>query len=334
MRRPPKRNVDRTHRRLNVGTQAFVTLLAIALPAAGSAQGQNYPTKPVRIFAGDPGGLTDSTARIIATGLYPQLGQPVVVENRGSNLIGDIVAKAPPDGHTLLVSGSGLWQLPLMQKMAYDPIADFAPITLMVSGPHVLVVHPSVPVHSVKELIALARSRPGQLNAVSGPLGSPGQYAADLLKIMASVNIVSVPYRGSGSGMLPLIAGDLQLAFYPAAQVSPYLKSGKLRGLAVTSPEPSALAPELPTMEAAGGLPGYEAMSMIGIWAPARTPAFIIARLNQEIVRILNQPDIREKLFNSGAQVVGNTPDQFAEVIRSDTLRFAKVLKATGLKAD
>ncbi|MBI3069132.1 MAG: tripartite tricarboxylate transporter substrate binding protein, partial [Betaproteobacteria bacterium] len=262
--------------------------LGMAVLGAGVASGQDYPNKPIRLVTAAPGGALDVAARLIARGLTGSLGQQVVVDNRGGSAViaAEIVVKAPPDGYTLLFYASAVWLLPsLRDSVRYDPVRDFLPITLATRAPHILVVHPSVPVNSVKELIVLGKARPGELNYASGPTGSSIHRAAELFRAMAGVNIVRVPYKGSAQGLNDLIAGEVQLMFPTTASAMPHVKSDRLRALAVTSAEPSALAPGLPTV-AASGVPGYEAVAMTGIWAPAKTPGAIIARLNQEIVRV------------------------------------------------
>jgi tripartite-type tricarboxylate transporter receptor subunit TctC len=259
----------------------------------------------------------------------------VVVDNRGgaNGLIAfDIVAKAPPDGYTLLLHSSTLWVLPLMQKVPYDPIKDFIPVTQAATSPAILVVHPSVAAKSVKELIVLAKANPGTLNYASGTAGGTGHLAAELLNSMAGVKIVRVPYKGTGAAINDLISGQVQVMFANAATVTPHIKSGKLRALAITTAEPSPQYPALPTIATA--LPGYEAVAPYGIFAPAKTPMTIIKRLNQEIVRIISAADVKEKFLSVGVETVGNSPGEFAAKVKSDIVKWGKVIKDVGIRAD
>ncbi len=296
---------------------------------AGPVLSQDFPSKPVRISTAEVGGGSDVVARIIATALSTSLGQQVVVENRPGLLSVETGAKAPADGYTLILSGS-LWIFPLMQKVSFDPIRDFVPVALVASTPNVLVVHPSLPVKSTKELIALAKARPGELNYGSGPPGSTSHLAAELFNIMAGIRVVGVPFRGNGPALIALLGGELQLMFGNAGGVAPHVASGKLRALAVTSAAPSALVPGVPTI-AASGLSGYEMGSAIGIFAPVGTPIPIVARLNQEIVRVVRQVDVKEKFLNTGTEAMGTTPAEFAAFIKSDMARVSSVIKAAGI---
>ena len=300
----------------------------------GSAAGQNFPSKPIRMLASGVGGGGDFGSRLIAQGLTASLGQQVVVENRGGSAIipAQIVAQAPPDGYTLLSYASTIWLLPYLQSVPYDPVKDFSPITLAVSSPNILVVHPSLSVRSVKELIALAKSRPGALSYASTAAGGPPHLAAELFKSMAGVNIVRVPYKGAGLALTELMAGQVQLYFLIPTAVMPYVKSGRVRALAVTSARPSELAPGLPTM--AAFLPGYEMVTNLGIFAPARTPDAIIRRLNQEIVRVLNQPEVKERFFNAGTDTVGSSPEAFAAAMKVEMAAIARLITTAGIRAD
>jgi len=294
---------------------------------------QDFPRKPIRIVASGPGGGVDYTTRLIGQGISGPLGQQVIIDNRGIPGI-DMVARSPADGYTLVSWGSALWLAPyLRDKVTYDPVGDFSPITLFVTSPNILVVHPSLPVHSVKELLALAKSKPGALNYSEPAAGGSNHLAAELFKAMAGVNIVDVRYKSTGAALTAVIGGEVQVMFAAAAAVTPYLKPVKLRALAVTTTQPSALAPGLPTV-AASGLSGYEALAMFGMFVPAGTPAPIVNRLNQEIVRALNVADVREKLFNSGAEVVGNSPDEFAVIVKADMAKMGKLIKSAGIRAE
>ena len=308
--------------------------IGLMVLGAGVVSGQDYPNKPIRIVTGGAGGGSDFTSRQIAQGISGSLGQPVVVDNRASGVIaGEIVSKAPPDGYNLTVAGSAFWILQLLRKMPYDAVADFAPVSLISREVNILAVNPSVPATSVKELIALAKAKPGQLNYGSSTPAGPAHLAAELFKSMAGVNIVNVPYKITPMVITALIGGEVHLTIMDAGLVAPHVKTGKLRALAVTSAEPSALTPGLPTV-AASGLPGYEVVGLTGIWAPAKTPAAIINRLNQEIVRVLNRADVKERFLNAGSEVVGGSPQEFTAMIKSDIARMSKVIKDAGIKVD
>ena len=302
--------------------------------SAGVASSQNYPNKPVRIVTAGYGAAGDFVARVVALGLIDSWGQQVIVENRGgSGVIPiEIVAKALPDGYTLLVFGSTLWLLPFIQKVSYNPVSDFSPITLAAITPLLLVVHPSLPVKSITELIALAKSKPGELNYASGISGSATHLPAELFKAMAGVNIVRVAYKGGAPAISALIGGEVQVMFATSSGAAPHVKSGRMRALAVTSAQPSALFPDLPTV-AASGLPGYDAASIMCIFAPAKTPAALVGLLNREIVRVLNKADVKERFFKAGSEVVANSPEQLAATIKADMARMGKVIKDAGIRA-
>jgi len=309
-------------------------LFSVMILIAGVASGQSYPTKPIRIFTFGVGGASDFTARLIAQGITGPLGQPVVVENRPTGVIpGDIVAKAPPDGYSLLVVGGTFWNGPLLQATPYDPIRDFSPITLANRSPLFVTVHPSLPVKSIKELIALAKGRPGVLNYASDGAGGPPHLAAEYFKSMAGVDIVGIRYKSGASQMAELIGGHVQLIFGNAAQVTPHIKSAKLRALAVTSAQPSVLAPNLPTVSASG-LPGYEVDTMTGAFSPAKTPDAIIKRLNQEMVRYLKTVEARDRFLGINVEAVGTSPEEFGTVVRSEMARMEKVVKSAGIRGD
>lgn len=302
---------------------------------AGVVFGQTFPDRPIRIVTGPAGGENDNVARAIAQGISGPLGQPVIVDNRASTGVVPIeaVAKSKPDGYTVLVIGSSLWTVPLIQKTPYDPVKDFSPITLTTISPNVLVVHPSVPVKSVKELIALAKARPGVLNYSSGVIGGFSHLAAELFKSLAGVNIVQIVYKGSAQSVNGILGGEVELTFAGVTPVAPQVKSGRLRALAVTSAEPSTLYPSLPTV-AAAGVPGYEAVLSLGMLAPAGTPAAIVNRLNQETVRVLHTPELKGRFLNSGVETVGNSPEQFAVAIKAEMARLGKVVKDSGMKVE
>ena len=296
------------------------------------AHAQDYPTRPIRMLATEAGGGTDFVARLIAQGLTESLRHQVIVDNRG-NQAAQIAARAPPDGYTLALLGPPMWVSPLLQQVQYDPIKDFAPVTLAASSANVLVVHPSLPVSSVKELIAYAKAKPGGLNYASSLIGSSNHLAAELFKFMAGVDIVRISYKGAAQALTDVIGGAVHLSFPSAAAARPHVNSSRLRALAVTSAAPYALLPGLPTM-AASGVPGYESVVIFGVLAPTHTPTAIIARLNQEIVRYLRRADIKKKFNDGGNEVVGSTPAQLATAIASDMANIGKMIKATGMRAD
>jgi len=301
---------------------------------AGLVSGQAYPSKTVRIVVTGVGSGGDFAARVIAQGVSSSLGQQIIVDNRGSgNLPAEIVSRAAPDGYTLCLSAAPLWITPFLRKTSYDPVKDFAPVTLVVTSPNILVVHPSLPVKSVKELIALIRSKPGDLNYATSGVGGSGFLAAELFKSMSRADMVRVNYKSGGLALTELISGQVHLFFANAGAVAPHLKSGRLKALAVTSAQPSVLLPGLPTV-AAGGLPGYELVSVQGIFAPAGTPEAVIARLNKEFVPFLQRPDTKEKFFAAGVESLGSTPEQLAATVKSEMARLGKVIKAAGIVLD
>ena len=313
----------------------FVVWFPMGIMSLGAApvSGQDYPSKPIRIVAGAPGSGSDFVSRIIAQGISGPLGQPVVIDNRIALMSAELVSKAAPDGYTLLVQGASLWIVGLLQKITYDVLTDFSPITIVNREVLVLVVHPSLPAKSVKELIALAKAQPGALNYASGSTGGPAQLGVELFKSMSGTDIVGVPYKGSAAGITAVISGEVQLTVYDAGLVMPHVKTGKLRALAATSSEPSALTPGLPTV-AGSGLPGYELVGRTGVWAPAKTPAAIVNRLNQEIVRLLQQADVKEKFLTSGAEAVGSSPEQFSATVKVELAKWRKVIKDANIKVD
>lgn len=305
----------------------------IALLALAEASAQSFPVKPMRIVTGGAGGGNDIAARFIAEGLTASLGQQVIVENRPSGFIpGEVVARAAPDGYTMVISGRSHWLAPLsVAKPPYDPLKDFAAITLPVSTPNVVAVHPSLPVRSVKDLIALARARPGQLNYAASGTGSSPHLAVELFKSMAGVDIVRINYRGMGAAYTDVMAGQVHVTFGVAPGVMPHVKSGRLRGIAVTSAQPSPLAPGLVPV-AASGLPGYDFTSPFGIFAPAETPKLIVGRLHDAIVRVLNRPEVKERMFNAGMEVVGSTPEHLETVVKADMAALGKFMKDAGVQ--
>ena len=301
---------------------AGVSLLGVQAVCA-----QKYPAKPIRMITAEAGGGNDFGARLIAQGLTGSLGAQVIVDNRSSGMIpGTLLAKAPADGYTLLYYGKAFWIGPLFQDDApYNPLKDFSPITLVGKAPTILVVHPSVAATTVKELITLAKAKPGTLNYASDSTGSPNHLAGELFKAMAGVNIVRIPYKGSGAAMNNLIGGEVQMSFGTAASVTPHVKSGRLRALGITSLQPSAVYPGLPTV--ASTLPGYEAGSIYAVFAPPKMPATLVTRLNSEIVRLLNTTEAKEKFFNTGVEVVASSPAELESTVNSDINTTVKMIK-------
>ena len=299
----------------------------------GAASAQDYPNKPIRIITAAAGGSSDAAARVIAQGATDSLKQPVIVDNRTNVIAADVVSKSPPDGYTLMVSSESLWIRPLLEKVPYDVMRDFKPVGQLTREVYVVAVHPSLPAKSVKELVALAKAKPGVLNYGSATVGSGTHLAAALFTSLAGVNIVQVPYKGVAQSLTALVSGEVQLMFANPSIVTPHAKLGKLRTLAVTAPEPTVLAPGVPTV-AASGVPGYEIVSLQGLFAPGKTPAAVINRLNQESVRVLNLPGVREKLLNLGAEIVGSSPQQFTVFITTDMGRLGKLIKDANIKAE
>ncbi len=313
-----------------------VAAIACMAAATHNLSAQVYPNKPVRIITAEPGGGNEFAARLIAQGLTAALGQQVIVESRGGGngaISIQTVSKAAPDGYTLLVFSSALWVLPLMKEVPWDPIRDFAPVTLAATAPNVLVVHPSLPVKSVRDLVVLARRNPGKLDYATGTAGAAAHLSAELFKSMAGLNIVRIPYKGTGPGLNALMSGEVQMSFPAAGAVMLHVNAGRMRALAVTSAQPTALAPNLPTM-ASAGFAGYEAVSIYGLFAPAKAPAAIIARLNQETVRVLGNATTKERFFRAGVETLGSTPDEAAAIMKLDANRWAKVIKDAGIRED
>lgn len=312
------------------------TALLIVSVATGAQAQQNYPTRPVRLVVpSSPGGGTDITARIIAPKLGEYLGQQVVVENRpgaGTMIGGEVVARAAPDGYTLLMGISTLAINPaIYKKVPYNALKDFAPISQVVSLPNLLVSHPSLPVKSVKELIAFAKSRPEQLNFASAGLGTSPHLSMELFLFMTGLKMVHVPYKGSGIGVIDVIAGHVPLMTPSTLTALPFVKSGKLRALGVTSAKRASGVSDIPTITEAG-VPGYEAVQWFGVLAPASTPPAIITRLHGEVVHVLRSGDVKERLLGDGAESIGSSPEEFAAFIRSETEKWANVIKNTGMQ--
>ena len=305
------------------------------LLAAGLASAQNYPNKPVHVITSDAGGGSDIVSRAIGQALTPALGQQVVVENKGGGVLAGIAVKgAAPDGYTLLFYGATLWLLPLMRNgVPYDALRDFVPITMAVTTPAVLTVHPSLPVKSVKDLISLAKSHPGQLNYGSPAVGTSTHLAAELLKSMAGVDMTHIPFKGAEQSVPAILSGNIMLMLVGLPSVQRHVKSGKLRIIAVADAERSPLMPEVPTI-AESGFSGYKISAEIGFLAPAGTPKDVIAKLNREIVQALKIPDIAQQLSSMGIDPVGSTPEEYASTIRRETAKWGKLIRDLGIKEE
>ena len=297
-----------------------------------------YPDRPIRLIVSyPPGGGTDVTARQIVPMLSERLGKQVVIDNRsgaGSTLGTNIVARATPDGYTLLMSDTTFGIVPgLYPKLPYDALRDFAPVTQITSVPVALVVHPSVAANSVKELVALARAKPGALNFGSGGVGTPVHMAGELLMVQANIKMLHIPYKGAGPAFADLLGGQFQLMFPTLQSVVPHVKSGRVRLIAMTTEKRSPAFPDVPTVEESG-IPGVIAVAWFGIHAPAGTPKAIIARLHDEAVKVVREPSIRDRFLADGADPVGSTPDEFRKFVTSEIGKWTKVVKAAGIKAE
>ena len=315
-----------------------VLLCALAIGTAPAARAQAYPAKPVRmIAASSPGSAVDIVARIVAQKLGDQVGQQVIVDNRagaGGNLGAEIAAKAAPDGYTLFMgTPAHAINTGLYRKLNYDLVRDFAPVSQVTTGQYAIVVHPSLPVKSIKELIALARAKPGQLNYASAGSGNATHLAGELFNSLARVKLVHVAYKGSGPALIDLVGGQVQLMFANLTAALPQVKTGRIRALAVTGEKRAAVAPELPTVTEAG-VPGYVVVSWFGVLVPAATPREIVMRMNAALAQAMRAPDIRERLAGDGAEPAVGTPEQFAAFIRADIAQWTKVIKDAGIVAE
>jgi tripartite-type tricarboxylate transporter receptor subunit TctC len=317
----------------------FLTLLmfacANAIPVFAQPQ---YPVKPLRLIVPyPPGGGTDTLARLLVQKLSEALGQQVVLDNRpgaGANIGVEAAAKSPPDGYTLLLATiANAISASLYTKLNYDLVKDFSSVTLLATTPHMLVVHPSVPARSVKEFVALATARPQQLAYSSSGSGTPSHLAGELFASMTGVRLVHVPYKGGGPSVIALLSGEVSVGFATMPSVIPHVKAGKLRALAVTTAQRSPSFPQLPTISEAG-VPGYDAGSWYGLLVPAGTPKEVVARLNAETVKLLKLPEVKERLDSAGFEVLVSTPEEYAAFTRNEIEKWAKVVKASGARAD
>jgi tripartite-type tricarboxylate transporter receptor subunit TctC len=333
------------HRRRRLAGAAIVAVLAatllagVAPDAPAQAPAAAFPAKPVRLVVPfPPGGPLDITGRAIAQKLTEAWGQPVVVDNRpgaGGNIGAELVAKAPPDGYTVVMGALSTHAVnpSLYPKMPYDAVKDFAPITLVAVTPNVLVVNPALPVNSVGDLVAYARANPGKVAFGSGSNGSAGHLAGELFKVDTGADMLHVPFRGAAPAMQALLAGDTQIMFDNLASATPQVKAGKLRALAVTTARRSKLVPDLPTM-AEAGLAGFDIATWFGLLAPAGTPPEIVAKWNADVTKILNSPEMRERLTAQGAEAAPTTPAEFAAFIQAEIPKYARIVKASGAKVD
>ena len=313
--------------------RTVTTLLLLASVTAGIAPAQDYPTRPVRIVTATPGGGNDYLARIVAPPLGAALGQQVIVDNRASRLVGGIVARATPDGYTLVVGGGAMQFVPLMEKSDYELLTDFAPIAQLERSPNVLVVHPSLKVNTVKELIALARAKPGALLYGTGGAGGSLHVCGEMFMLATNVRISRVPYKSTGPALLGLLTNEVHMVFATPGGTMSHIKDGRLKALGVTSVHPFPLIPGVPTL-ASQGLKDYDLDTIGFIMAPARTPTNLIKRLNQLIVQIMQQPDVKERMAGGGSEVVTGTPQELAAKLRSDDERMRRLFKHIGLSPD
>jgi tripartite-type tricarboxylate transporter receptor subunit TctC len=302
--------------------------------AAGAADVQNFPVKPIRIVTTEAGSGTDFGARMVAQCISGPLGQQVVVENRGGVMPNEVVAKAQPDGYTLVHNGSALWLLPFVQSdLGWNPQRDFIAVSMTDQSPNVLLVQPTLPVKNVQDLIALAKAKPGELNYARAAPAGPTHFSAELFNVMAGLKIVPIPYKGGGPAVIGMLSNQAHIMFAPAAVAMPHVNSGKLRGLAVTTAQPSQLFPGMPTM-AASGVPGYEYVAMFGEFVPAGTPGAIVQRLSTEIQRCMQKPEVKEKFLNAGVESVGTTSERFSAIVKAEMAKWGKLIRETGIRAD
>jgi tripartite-type tricarboxylate transporter receptor subunit TctC len=317
----------------------LVCITTLAASAAESVLAQGYPIKPVRIIVPQaPGAQSDIFARLLGQKLSESLGQSVISDPRpgaGGAIGAELAARAAPDGHTLLMGTNSTHgsNPALYAKLPYDPIKDFAPISLTVGTPYVLTIHPSLPVTTLKQLIAFAKSKPGQLNYASAGNGSTHHLCGELLKSMAGVDIVHVPYKGGPPATMAVLAGEMSMHFSSVSALQSHIRNGKLKALGVTTPKRSSLLPDVPTVSEAG-LPGFEMLSWFGLLAPAATPKVVVNRLNAETVKALSTPDMKSAIAAQGSEAMSGSPEQFADYIKSEITRITKIARAAGIKAE
>jgi tripartite-type tricarboxylate transporter receptor subunit TctC len=318
-------------------TKSKVALILCCALAAGTAGAQQYPVKPIRFLVGfPPGGTNDIVARAIAPKFSEFLGQPVVIENRGganASIATDLVAHAAPDGYTILLVAPGHATNPALLKLNFDSINDFAFISLLAESQNLLVVHPSLPAQSVKALIALSKKRPGAINYGSSGTGTTVHLSAELFQYMTGVKWVHIPYKGGGPGLIALISGEVSLYFGNVPTVIRQARDGKVRAVATTGLKRTPAAPDIPTV-AESGVPGFEVTTGYGMAAPAKTPRAALDRLHADAIRALNAPDTRQRLQGLGADPIGNSPEQYTAYMRNEIAKWAKVIKAAGIKGE
>jgi tripartite-type tricarboxylate transporter receptor subunit TctC len=318
---------------MQVGTTIILLSLA-ATAGVDTAHAQDkYPSRPVRIVTATPGGGNDFLARIIAPPLGQAIGQQIIVENRPSRLVGGLVARATPDGYTVVVGGSTMQNSPIMEKLDYNALTDFTPISLLERSPNVLVVTPILKISTVKELVAMARARPGALNYGTGTSGASLHLAGELFMIATGTKLTRVPYKATGPAILGLLTSEVHVVFATAGGAVPHLKDGKLKALGVTSAKPTALVPGVATI-AQQGLPGFELETMGFMLAPARTPPSVVRLLNQYVVAIMQQPDVKERLAAGGSDASWSSPEELGRTMRDEDARMRKLFKQLGLSAD
>ena len=309
------------------------SVVSVVMALASTAvPGQEYPVKPVRILTASAGGGNDFVARLVAPPLSAALGQRVIIENRGGVISAEVVSKAAPDGYSLLLTGSSFWISPFFREVSYDPIRDYVPVSQATSTPNQLVVHTSLPVKSVRELIALAKARPGELDYAGSSIGSPPHMAAELFKAMTQTKIVLINFKGTGPAITATLGGHVPVMFVPAGVAGPHVKAGRLRALAVTTAKRTPLAPGLPTV--AETVPGYEVVSYIGFLAPARTPDALVDRISREIARVLQRPEVRDRFFQRGSETVGSTPAEFGAIMSAEIAKWGKLIREAKLRAE
>jgi tripartite-type tricarboxylate transporter receptor subunit TctC len=313
----------------------LAALIAAAPSLVLSAELPDYPKRPIRLVASGVGGTGDFTSRLIGPHLSARLGQPVIVDNRPGGVVpGQILLEAPPDGHTLMMAGEVIWLSPFMRKnVPFDPVRDFAPLMLTVMSPNVLVVHPSLPVHSVQELVKLAKQRPGELNTASSGIGNSNHLAGAIFNALAGVEIVNIAYKGAQLAMNDLLGGRVQMMFATVNASGPHVASGRLRALGVTTTQPTRLMPGVPTI-ASTGLPGYESAAKIALFARAGTPPAVLALLHREVADFLKRPETTERMFKSGVEVVANTPQEFGAMMRNEMTVKGKIIRDAGIRME
>lgn len=318
-------------------TSASMLLITAVMLVSGQAIAQVYPAKPVRLLVPlGPGGGVDTSSRLVGQKLSEMWAQPVLIENRpgaGGTIATEVVARSAPDGHTLVMASPGHTLTPSLYKLSYDAVRDFAPVTLVLFVPYVIVVHPSLPVRSVQELLALARSHPDELLWATSGNGSAQHLALELLKMQTGVRITHVPYKATQPGLTDLIGGRVSVSSASTAATLPHVRAGRLRALAVTGRTRSQAAPELPTV-AQAGVPGFELDVWHGVMAPAATPKEIITRIHGDIIKVLAQPDVKERMLAVGFEPVGDPPERFAAYVRAEVAKYAKLVREAGIRID